>query len=302
MASQQESKKKKTLRKRSVMIETKSKCAISNCVDTGDKFITCSACDLMFHYECSKVNPNLLEMLMEDTNRCLTWCWRCDNCFETCQSDCEPTIPKSTIENLKCLIKAGIKEESNTIREEIKAEIKTLESNIENHLVKLEQNSENIPTVVETKLNKLSEELENQNINYNNKFTSYAETTAKTVTTNLQTIDNIKELSESVANISSNMQSQAENETEQKLILAKQLNVCVFNLPESLSSDPDQVERDDITNLKTVLCDKIKLSSEDIKDFKRLGYKSIEKCRPIVIKLDSFEKRTELLKIKRSKI
>ena len=71
-----------------------------------------------------------------------------------------------------------------------------------------------------------------------------------------------------------------------------------FNIPESKSLDTDESFKHDIDKLKLITDGKVKLESSDIKSIFRAGPKIESKTRPIIIRLTSFEKKIEILKLR----
>ena len=87
-----------------------------------------------------------------------------------------------------------------------------------------------------------------------------------------------------------------ETALENKLINIKKNNLCIFNLPESKEQDKKQAFQDDIKKLKTIFPD---LKKEDVAEIYRIQPKKKTKNpRPIIMKLNSFEKKMEILQLK----
>ena len=128
---------------------------------------------------------------------------------------------------------------------------------------------------------------------------SYSEVLSKNVKENAMTMKAITKMTDNVSNLKQNIEKQFDQDSEQKYIVEKQLNVCIFNLPNSSAETPEARFTDDINKLKLIFKDKIELKSDDVRTAYRIGKSdNISKPRPVILKLTSPNKRTELLKLK----
>merc|ERR1712002_87382 len=95
------------------------------------------------------------------------------------------------------------------------------------------------------------------------------------------------------------METKINQEKEAKLRLAKELNVCIFNVTESDEAEPELQYKDDIASVKEIIKGKLLLKKDDISDFYRKGQRKDDlKPRPIIIKLTSMEIRNKLLSLR----
>lgn len=87
-----------------------------------------------------------------------------------------------------------------------------------------------------------------------------------------------------------------DKEDEEKIL--KEKNVCFFNIPESDENDLENAYKDDISKLKNILHDQVDLSKNDVESVYRIGPKRKSISRPIIMKVTSVEKKTEILKLR----
>ncbi len=176
----------------------------------------------------------LIKLLNENCSNGLTWFWHCNPCKELKTN----FIAKTELSEISQQLEYEMKQDLATIKDEMKAEIDALRSTICSQINQLESSSQSIPAVVETKLNEITKEVGTQGTNFNEKFVSYAKQVAKTLERNTETNSHLQDIKKSFAGISSNLQSKKEIEIEKQKIEARQLNVCVFNVPEPISDFP----------------------------------------------------------------
>ena len=277
----------------------KVKCSVCN--EKTEEFLTCFDCKLNFHYECCKVDAQLILMLKNNTSPGLSWRWRCASCSQHVGFE-DVNFATNQLKDISSLIKTEVEREIGKANNEMKAEIKALKSALNVQFSKLEEQSKILPSVVETKIEKISKEVGAQNNKCNDTFASYASKLAQTLTNNTETYTHIQQINEKVAGLTSDIKAQAENDEEKRRILSKQMNVCIFNIPESTSSDSEISLKDDIENIKSALDSKNVYIRDDCKGIKRIGIKKNDKVRPIVMKLSSNNKRLELLKLRDIKL
>ena len=140
------------------------------------------------------------------------------------------------------------------------------------------------------------------------KINSYANTVSKNIDENEITKKEISSISnknyEAISSINKNFETlkiKINQEQENKARMARENNICIFNVPESTDADQEKAKREDVRKLHTILDDKIKLIKDDIKQVYRKNIRDKNKPRPIIITLTSKEKRTELLKLRNLK-
>ena len=268
------------------------KCSKLNCNVNSLNLLTCESCKLLFHDKCADFDPQLYNLLINNQSKGLSWYFHCDLCYKPDKNYSEaPETELNTISSQMNDMKAGME----TIKNDFKNELNSLREIIHCKLTIIEQQSKELPNAVESTIHKLSEE---QNVQYSTKFTTYAD---KISQSNSQTQNQIKEINQKFQGLSSNIQSQVESEAERKNIESRQLNVCIFNIPEPKSTNQDEAYKEDINVIKEILKDKINLQGKDCTGIKRRGFKENNKVRPIIIKLKVKEKRAELLKLRNLK-
>ena len=77
----------------------------------------------------------------------------------------------------------------------------------------------------------------------------------------------------------------------------KKLNICIFNLPESEALDESSAYSDDMGKLKDILFPQEGFNPEHVQQSYRIGRKSDDKVRPIVIKFSDAKTRENVLKM-----
>lgn len=263
--------------------KSKVKCS-EDCKGSSDNLLVCNNCKTKFHCECVEFNVQLFKLLSENSCPGLSWSWNCDSCVKIIQS--EGGNHKAELNDLKSLIRDEVKSEIDFL----KNDLSSLVSDINLKLSNLHENSKVIPTVG-NQIAKISEEFSSQKL-------KYAEIVAK----GTETHSEIKEIKTKVTGISSSIQNKAEIESEKRNIISRQLNVCVFNVPEPTSNDPETQFKEDIVNIKEILKEKADLRAGDFIALRRIGKVVDNKRRPIILKLESQEKRTELLSLRNLQI
>ena len=128
----------------------------------------------------------------------------------------------------------------------------------------------------------------------------FSEAVAENKTVNSKTSVAISSINKNFENLKSNVESKFNQEKETKEKLAKENNICIFNVPESIKSttDESQARLEDVKKLHSILDKHITLEKEDVLRVYRKKIRDENKPRPIIIMLKSKEKRTELLKLR----
>ena len=115
---------------------------------------------------------------------------------------------------------------------------------------------------------------------------------------NSETNTVISSINENFQKLKTKVETNLNREKENKERLAKENNVCIFNVPESLETNQDQAKKDDVKKLHSILDDHITLEKSDIKQIYRKSILDKNKTRPIIITLTTKEKRAELLNLR----
>ena len=128
---------------------------------------------------------------------------------------------------------------------------------------------------------------------------SYSDAVKKNFNETNETKKAISSINLHVENLKHNIENQIDSEKELKFINQKKNNVCVFNLPESSETNPEEAYKDDVKRLKQVLENKISLQKEDIKAIFRKGDQSnMTKPRRIIMRLSCYETKLKILKLR----
>ena len=162
----------------------------------------------------------------------------------------------------------------------------------------------NIDQKLEKKISDFERNVNRQNDNISdvqNKIMSYAEIiSSKSSSTNQSEV--ISEMNKTIEGLKTDLNNKISNEKasakEHELIKIKKNNVCLFNVPESSETERTKAYQDDINTVNSILQNKIVITKEDIKEFYRKETINKNKPRPIVIKLKTFGKKLELLRLR----
>ena len=136
--------------------------------------------------------------------------------------------------------------------------------------------------------------MENQDL----QVKSYAETVSKNINESSKTNIAISSIHKHVENLKTDIKSKQLNDKENELRIAKEFNICIFNIPESKQNDKKQAFLDDIDKLHNILDQQVTIKKEDIKKVYRKKIKDENKPRPIIMTLNSKDIRAEILKLR----
>ena len=196
--------------------------------------------------------------------------------FDQCQHSTEK-VHRYQTEHINNSLEPQVK-----VVQEIKEEINTLKNSFENQLLSLE--------------NKVCTEIGSNRKNVDKSIKSYSEAVSAKLVESTETKQAITSINCNVQNLQTNITTKLEQETEAFYRKKKELNVCVFNVPESTAETLELQRMDDIKALKKVLNGKLVIQPEDLKNIYRIGKKSEEpKARPIIMMFTNKEKRYEIL-------
>ena len=174
---------------------------------------------------------------------------------------------------------------SAVVKKESRREISNGLQNIQ------ESFSKNFETVEKSLTSKIS--LQESNMQKNIK--SYAETVSQNFDESAKTN---KKMEKHFKELKSGIETKLEQENQQKQRIAKENNICIFNVPESNKTDRKEAFGEDISKLHSILDENIFLKKEDLKAIYRVGIKHNDRPRPIVMKLTTNEKKIDLLKLR----
>lgn len=182
--------------------------------------------------------------------------------------------------------------------EELKCEKETTET-IENKLNDIEKNvTQEVKTNIEVMEISLTNKLENQEKAVQEKIKSYANTVSKNIDENEITKKEISSINLNFKELKTDVTKKLNEDKENKIKARKEMNVCLYRVPESKNTNAEISLKDDIKILKKIFENKIVLEEDDIKAVYRIGEKETNKTRPIIMKFNNQEKRLELLKLR----
>ena len=132
---------------------------------------------------------------------------------------------------------------------------------------------------------------------------SYSEVVHQNKAERCETKKVISSISENLDNFRSNVKKKLDEDAEIKMKKQKEMNVLVFNLPETINNDGNidkssEGYQKDMNKLKKVLSDKISLKKEGLNAVYRNGKWNSERPRPVVMKFSTIEKKQEILKLR----
>ena len=255
--------------------------------------IQCKSCDNGFEISTVGIPEDFFTYVNE--KKVPGYVWLCESCREEKEqfSNMYTNFNKK-LENIEKQISLNSNSDLNDkvtkLENSIDLKLKSLENKF---LTKVDDQKKdinnNIKLYNETNVKKFSEAVK-QNINSNSD--------------NNIAISSINKNYEAISSINKNFESlktKINQEQENKARMARENNICIFNVPESTDADQGKAKREDVRKLHTILDDKIKLIKDDIKQVYRKNIRDKNKPRPIIITLTSKEKRTELLKLRNLK-
>jgi hypothetical protein len=146
----------------------------------------------------------------------------------------------------------------------------------------------------------ISDKMAKSGSNVEEKLETYAEKVTKNIKESNSQLQAINEINQNVEGLKTDLKTKfdhdEENKLEQRLVASKQMNICIFKLPEANLSDDKKDLIDDVKKLKEIFQNKVSLEKNDVKEIYRIGRKDKSNSRPVIIKLTSVEKKFELLK------
>ena len=230
-----------------------------------------------FQHETSAYNPIVISNFTQQLNSLIVIC-----------KELKENQNKIIVNQQKIQTKLEILEEdkssSRTLNESLKSELKNYHETITAKFDQCQHSTE--------KVHQYQTELSS----FNEKIQSYAEVVLANIAQNNNTTEAINTINDNFENLKSNIETKIDQETESQLRQKKKLNVIIFNIPESTSSDLETQNKDDIKILQKVLNEKIVIKPNDLQNIYRKGNKSVNnKCRPIIMRFTNQEKRSEIL-------
>ena len=289
-----------------------------------DKKLTCECCNTNYHLVCSEFNPEAFEILLvQDSLNNIIWC--CPPCRAKVRNNImfsdDPTAQKALDpESIKSIIQNELKSISETFDAKIEllkttflSKLETVQSSTSEYADVLMQNinkqSEteeltknefgNLKSIVTDNINNLISEIGSNKSNVNENFKSYVDViSANLVQKNNETTEVISEISKDFKNLQTNIELKLDKEKEINIREKKKFNLCIFNLPESDSSDKETQHKHDIAALKTIFLNKVEILPKDIGDIFRIGERLPNKVRTIIMRFTTLEKRSEILRLR----
>ena len=224
----------------------------------GDQSLMCDCCNLYYHIRCVGVSDEKLKILDDaDTH------WYCSICN----------------------IAAGKLKAQVTVLEanylELKSDLETVSTSLEVQTNKLKQVEDNFTQDLTAKFNNLQAQIDELK-----KDTSEPEDNSSSPKLDVPKIRSI---------ITNEIKEFKRDDEEIKLQEKKKNNLIFFKFPENTFETNDELLMDDFTKLKQA-CHPIELYEKDISQLFRIGKKTAEKTRPIVVTFKDEELRMKVLK------
>ncbi len=156
----------------------------------------------------------------------------------------------------------------------------------------------NVVKKVSKKMDILLKDFKKSSNSQKTSLKSYADAVSQNLSNSTATSDALLSLNKQLKSVETNISNKFEMESEQAAKDRKALNVCIFNVPESVATNPEEKYKDDIQKFKEIVSGKINIEKEDVKAFYRIGLPSSSKCRPIILKTSNKDWRNNLLKLR----
>ena len=243
---------------------TQCNLCLKTCVDL-DQALQCDLCKFWWHNKCSKVSKAVQAAFNEYSMHEVGFKWFCP----TCQMNENEDLVDS------CMVKIL----------ELKQNVEKLKTDLLN---KLED--------VETKI---ASKVESKDVNLQQKISSYADVITNNIAETTATKKVITSIESNFKALQTNMENKKVEDEESKLRKIKEMNICIFQLPESKNKDPQDSYKEDIQKLKKVFENHATIKSENIKAVFRIGKVSnTSKPRPIIMKFTNCDQRAEILKLR----
>ena len=192
--------------------------------------------------------------------------WHCPSCLSVPPGTGEPTAVMDEF-------KKSVQQEIQSITTKVEAQLSLFQSSV----------SSVVDVACQQKTSEVTKSL-----------TSYASVMTKNLAKQAKTAEDVVALKENLINISDTLESDA----EKKLIKLKEMNICLYNVPESSKTDPTDSIKDDIIKLKQILDPHLKIEKEDVSQVWRVGEKDPSKTRPVVMKFKNTTTRLNVLKLR----
>ena len=111
----------------------------------------------------------------------------------------------------------------------------------------------------------------------------------------------IKELKNDFCDLKQTVKTSIEEEKEDKRRQRKQLNVCIFNIPEPTENSTHSPEDQDVMKLKAVFENKVAITQNELVEIYRIGMKTVNQKnpRPVIMKFNNKEKRNQVLSLRK---
>ena len=225
----------------------------------GDQSLMCDCCNLYYHIRCVGVSDEKLKILDDaDTH------WYCSICN----------------------IAAGKLKAQVTVLEanylELKSDLDTVSTNLQVQTDKLKQVEDNFTKDLTAKFNNLQSQIDELK-----KDTSEPE--MNNLSSPKLDVPKIRSL------ITDEIKEFKRDDEELKLQEKKKNNLIFFKVPEKVFETNDELLIDDFNKLKQA-CEPIEIQEKDISQLFRIGKKTTEKTRPIVVTFKDEELRMKVLK------
>ena len=284
--------------------------------------LQCDQCEKWFHISCESISGEEYKVL--GGIKSVWFCTKCSNVFrenksiitKEDKSNQTELVDDTDIQDVKAKSEASnnfdevkMKEMRDDIVNDIskclpilfQQEMKKFSITAIEELKKSNKNEEKCAKALLENMARLEEkqsivvnEVKSQNNSINQKFASYASVLNINKEQNTETERAITSISKGIETL----HTKISDEAEKKLIKEKANNVCVFNLPESPKSDQNEAIKDDIAMVKKIIDPNSEIKKEDVQCVYRMGVKSSDKIRTLVIKFHNIETRRKVLSLR----
>ena len=235
----------------------------------SDLKVECFICKQNCHIKCNKIPKTAHTYYNKNSLELLGFRWICGVCTEKASSNAQ------SLDNITTKL--------NEI-DKIKEDLENIKTTITNGFEFLENR-------VNKKVDSYAAVASNKNCE-SNKIISSIEKNLNAVKDNIDTVkDNIDTVKE-------NIDTKIDTKEEELAKKRKKNNVIIFNIPETKSGDDETDYKEDLMKIQTILSNKVSIQKEDVKAVFRIGNSSEDKTRPIIMKMGTYGKKLELLKLR----
>lgn len=272
-------------KKRKTRATTGKKCSNTLCISgKSERLISCNDCPLSYHFQCCDMNEDLYGMLLSFKSPGLKWSWRCASCSS------KSAVDEGQVSDLKSQLQDLTNSIKSELSKEIRKEMTEIRESVTSRIDELETKGlSNITT-------QITREVECQRNDVREQINSYASTVKKNMDDNSKVSTKVNNNLQKM-----NLHFRKNLDREEKDVQSREKNLVFFNIPESLSSDQNLKNLDDLKTLRKLLTARVSLKKGDIINLRRSNPMVISKDnvpRPLIITVSDENKRIEILKLR----